>query len=366
MSHEAVSWAMDEAPMLMTAAGKPDATARWVLTAVAERADKNGRNAHPSIADIRYRTGHDRSTIQRALRRLEKAGLLVRDGSVNGRNRWRLAMELCRPASDRDEIEADEEAQRDAVAARVRRHRAKHVTASECVTETASESVTEPDVTHSTPVTERDVTASEPVTGLDVTGVTPVRNALNARTEADVTHSTRPEPSKYLTVLEPSGSETPPSSESPRASEQTTIDGEKPAAAPSKSPRKTKAKIERTPEQQEAFDAADKIAKWWWEVRCPSLRISVKETRRFPGFRKFLLDYLNATPPCTPQEIQQALEDCRQSWPSDTSFGKAISALRGAADLRATGTDGGQPGGALRKVNNVDWTKGFKVGGERR
>jgi DNA-binding transcriptional ArsR family regulator len=371
---------MDEAPMLLTAAGKPDVTARFILVAVAERADKNGMNAHPSVADLRYRTGADRSTVQRALRRLESAKLLERDGRVGGRTRWRVAMDTRRPRSDWTEIETQEDAERAATAERVRRSRATRVTGATPVTEagvTGAESVTDPDVTGPTPVTSlrvlgpapvtgASVTGPEPVTGSDVTGVAPVRNALNARTEPDVTGVTRPEPSNYLTTREPSSSETPPSSESPRVGGQTTIDGEEPPAGPAKRPRAAKPKIERTPEQQERFDAAHKIAKWWWDVRCPSLKISVKETARFPGFRKCLLDYLNAKPPCTPQEIQQALEACRQSWPSDTTFGKAISAIRDATDLPVTGTDGKPTGGALQPINKVDWSKGFKVGGKRR
>ncbi|GAA4706254.1 helix-turn-helix domain-containing protein [Streptomyces youssoufiensis] len=178
MSTEAVSWAMDDAPMLRTTSGKADATARHVLQALAEHANKQGRNAHPSVTRLQYRTGYDRRTVQRALRRLEDAGLILRDGTVQDRTRYRLAMHLTRPATDWEELEKAEEADRAATAERVRKHRAarsksKEVTQPECVTETHSDDVTRGDVTHSASVRNalevRDVTQSECV-----------RNALNA------------------------------------------------------------------------------------------------------------------------------------------------------------------------------------------
>ena len=81
MSTEAVTWAMDHAPMLRTEKGKPDTTARHVLQALAEHASPTGTDAHPSVLRIQYRTGFDRVTVQRALRRLEKGGLIERHSS---------------------------------------------------------------------------------------------------------------------------------------------------------------------------------------------------------------------------------------------------------------------------------------------
>lgn len=173
MSKEAVKWAMDDAPMLLTSKGKPDSTARHVLQALAEHAHKDGTNAYPSVLRLRYRTGFDRRTVQRALRRLEEAGLITPDGSVHGCTRWTLAMKAQRPASDWEALEADEEAERAAVAERVRRHRANRVTHSDAVT-----------VTHSDSVTGSDVTDSESVRNAfevrDVTHSASVRNALSA------------------------------------------------------------------------------------------------------------------------------------------------------------------------------------------
>ena len=140
---------MDDAPMLRTPSGKPDATSRHVLQALAEHARMDGTSAHPSVARLQYRTGYDRRTVQRALRRLEDAKLIVRDGAVQDRTRWRLSMNAVRPPSDWEELERSEEASREAATERKRRSRARHVTHSEDVTVTHSDGVTEGDVTHS-------------------------------------------------------------------------------------------------------------------------------------------------------------------------------------------------------------------------
>jgi DNA-binding transcriptional ArsR family regulator len=173
VSTEAVKWAMDDAPMLRTDKGKPDSSARYVLWALAEHARPDGTNAHPSVLRLQYRTGLDDRTVQRALRRLEKGGLIKATGTVQGRTKWRLAMHLRRPEFDWAELEAVCEEQKKATAERVRRHRANRVTHSGDVTETHSGDVTEPDVTHAEDVSnalgERYVTHSDDVC-----------NALNA------------------------------------------------------------------------------------------------------------------------------------------------------------------------------------------
>ncbi|MFM9629414.1 helix-turn-helix domain-containing protein [Streptomyces galilaeus] len=165
MSTEATGWAMDHAPMLRTEKGKPDTTARHVLQALAEHAKPDGTNSHPSVLRLQYRTGYDRTTVQRALRRLETGGLIARDGTVDGRTRWRLAMEQRRPATDWEELEREENDFRAAAAERKRRSRSRGVTHAESVTVTDGKSVT--------------VTDAESVTA-DVTDATPSRHALNA------------------------------------------------------------------------------------------------------------------------------------------------------------------------------------------
>ncbi|MGW0312063.1 helix-turn-helix domain-containing protein [Streptomyces flavidovirens] len=177
MSNEAVHWAMDRAPMLRTEKGKPDTTSRHVLQALAEHAHKDGSNAHPSVLRIQYRTGYDRRTVQRALRRLEDAKLISRDGMVQDRIKWQLAMSLTRPASDWEEIERAEEAEREATAARVRKHRqAKRVT--------DSASVTESDVTDSASVSN----------ALELRYVTDSASVCNARSAALTTNQPSVQP----------------------------------------------------------------------------------------------------------------------------------------------------------------------------
>jgi DNA-binding transcriptional ArsR family regulator len=148
---------MDRAPMLRTAKGRPDTTARHVLQVLAEYSGDDGRGACPSVARIMYRTGYDRSTVQRALKRLQAGGLIERDGKKDGRDCWKLHMHLVRPEGDWEAVLAEVEQERAADAERQRRSRQRRrVTHSESVTVTDSDSVTvtdsdavTPPVTHS-------------------------------------------------------------------------------------------------------------------------------------------------------------------------------------------------------------------------
>ncbi|MFD6128668.1 helix-turn-helix domain-containing protein [Streptomyces diastaticus] len=198
MSHEAVTWAMDDAPMLRTEKGRPDTTTRGVLQVLAEHADRDGRNARPSLARLRYRTGYDRRTVQRALRRLETAGLIKAVGTHGEITVYALALHTVRPASDWTELLEDEQRQKDAARDRQRKSRAKRAASS-----AAAESPTEPDVTHPDDMTEPDVTHPDNVTEPDVTHSDDERHASGVR---DVTHSddARHALSAALTVSEPS------------------------------------------------------------------------------------------------------------------------------------------------------------------
>lgn len=140
---------MDDAPMLHTEKGRPDTTARHVLQALAEHAHRNGTGARPSVLRLQYRTGYDRRTVQRALRRLEDAGLIDAQGAVNGCTSYTLDLSRRRPASDWAALETEETAERGAAAERKRRSRSKSVTHSNDVTVTHADDVTDADVTHS-------------------------------------------------------------------------------------------------------------------------------------------------------------------------------------------------------------------------
>lgn len=179
MSKEAVAWAMDDAPMLLTDSGKPDTTARFVLSALAEHAHADGTNAFPGVPKIQHKTGFTRRTVQEAFARLEKGGLIVAAGMKGETVNWTLVMRLKRPASDWDLIAAETEKRRTATAERVRRHRAKSVTPSGSVTVTRSNGVT----------SESDVTPSD--------------DAGNAVELRSVTPSDAPEPVVKEPVVEP-------------------------------------------------------------------------------------------------------------------------------------------------------------------
>lgn len=195
VSVEAVKWALYDAPMLLTAAGKPDTTARFVLAVFAERASKDGRDAFPGPAFVKHATGLDVRTVERAVRRLENAELLLRDGMTSmGAVRWRLDLTLKRPATDWAEIEAALAAEREATAARVRKHRTKG-----------------------------DVTDSASVTGEPVTDSASVRNGRSVRSVTDAVPGEPP--------VEPPGEpfgghafpRTPLRTESPQAAPRTDL-----------------------------------------------------------------------------------------------------------------------------------------------
>jgi DNA-binding transcriptional ArsR family regulator len=163
---------MDDAPMLRTGKDRADTTARHVLQAVAEYADDLGRRARPSVARIMYRTGYDRSTVQRALKRLRTAGLIKHAGREGGRDVWDLQMHLKRPETDWQATLDEVERERAADAERQRRSRQRRrVTHSESVTVTDSDGVT--------------VTDSDAVTP----PVTHPESGRHASDDRDVTHS---------------------------------------------------------------------------------------------------------------------------------------------------------------------------------
>jgi DNA-binding transcriptional ArsR family regulator len=109
--------------MLRTEKGKPDSTAREILAELAEHADADGRDSFPSVLHMRWATGYDERTVQRALARLEEAELIARRGVTReGCVRWDLDMAQRRPNSDWESLEEEAEKAR----ARETEYRAKH------------------------------------------------------------------------------------------------------------------------------------------------------------------------------------------------------------------------------------------------
>jgi hypothetical protein len=126
VSHQAVAWALYRAPMLFTEKGKPDTTARQVLAVLAEHANEQGRNSHPSVLRIRYATGLDARTVDRALLRLQRGKLIEPTGrTITGTRRWSLALATLRPEAEWDEMVEVAEAEREQESERrkARRHR---------------------------------------------------------------------------------------------------------------------------------------------------------------------------------------------------------------------------------------------------
>lgn len=114
MSWQAQQWAFEHAPMLTTDKGSSDPTTRLVLAALAYHADKDGRNAHPSLVRLQYETGLSRNTLLRSLRKLTTAGLIAEDGYGPARHdghaprRYRLCMDKIRDAAELDALRAVE------------------------------------------------------------------------------------------------------------------------------------------------------------------------------------------------------------------------------------------------------------------
>jgi hypothetical protein len=193
MSYEAVRWALYDAPLLLTSAGKPDTAARFVLVARAERADKTGRNTYAGTADLIKATGFDERTIERAERRLERAGLLIRAGfSHLGTVLWHLDMK--QKQADGNQSYADAQVERRRKADAVRQQRMRERRKAESIEADVSNKIR---VTHSESVTSR--TQNPDVT--DLKGVT-------SRTQRPPNHPLKP-------PVEPPGGTTPGDAPSP-------------------------------------------------------------------------------------------------------------------------------------------------------
>jgi DNA-binding transcriptional regulator YhcF (GntR family) len=121
MSHDAVKWALEKAPMVKTLKGHDDITARLVLVALAHCANAETGDAFPTVSTLSYRTGAQQRTVQRALRTLEAQGLIRKVGSRNTSNGpipvWHLSTSQTRPEEDKqamfDKIEKQRRQERE-------------------------------------------------------------------------------------------------------------------------------------------------------------------------------------------------------------------------------------------------------------
>lgn len=206
MSYEAVRWALYDAPMLRTPSGEPDTTSRLVLVARAERADKNGRNTYAGPADVAAATGYDERTVRRADRRLEKAGLMIRDGySRHGTTLWHLDMAQTQASSGPSPVDERAERQRKANADRQRRFQERRRAAAE-----PSQRI-EVDVS-----TKIGITLSEAVSnGVPGRYVTPLNAVTNGLGAPQTTHEP---PSRTTQLTTPGGAPPPDPRRPPSAS----------------------------------------------------------------------------------------------------------------------------------------------------
>lgn len=64
---------------------------KYILLALADHADHDGRNIYPSVERIAWKTGYDERMVQRITKELVKKGILVRDGKgTNRTNRYKI------------------------------------------------------------------------------------------------------------------------------------------------------------------------------------------------------------------------------------------------------------------------------------
>lgn len=172
MSWSAMRWAIEQAPVLLTAAGRQNSTAAHVLAVLAYHAN-NDWLAWPSSERIRLETGLSVSTIRDALAALESGGLIEReDGEQDVR--WRLRSEQQRPVPIRVQVAEAVEQRKAANRTRQARRRSGDgaVTPGAGATVTPNAGVTVGDVTPRTGVMSHRET-------VDVTpgaGVTYIRN----------------------------------------------------------------------------------------------------------------------------------------------------------------------------------------------
>jgi DNA-binding IclR family transcriptional regulator len=84
MSIEAINWALT-APV--------GGNQKIVLLGLASHANPDGSDAYPSLDRLAVYGHCNRATVHRSLKKLEAAGLIVRDGKARrGTVRWTLAM----------------------------------------------------------------------------------------------------------------------------------------------------------------------------------------------------------------------------------------------------------------------------------
>ena len=92
MSVEAISWALNLAPVLADRGGQPSTACKFVLVGLANHAGPDGTGAFPSVATLVRYTGLSERTVRTCLDRLEAEGIDLADAwLVTAEQRARLA-----------------------------------------------------------------------------------------------------------------------------------------------------------------------------------------------------------------------------------------------------------------------------------
>ncbi len=116
MSVEAISWALNLAPVPRDAGGKANPACKAVLIGLANHADPDGKDAFPSVWRLTRYTELSERTVRTALDRLEAAGIIrpcdpaivaakIKRADQRPKG-WDLAMHLVRDDLDNDELAA--------------------------------------------------------------------------------------------------------------------------------------------------------------------------------------------------------------------------------------------------------------------
>ena len=87
MSVEAISWALNLAPVPADRNGQPSSACKFVLVGLANHAGPDGTSAFPSVRTLIRYTGLSERTVRTCLDRLQHTGLIAchaRDVSCSG------------------------------------------------------------------------------------------------------------------------------------------------------------------------------------------------------------------------------------------------------------------------------------------
>jgi hypothetical protein len=346
MSVEAISWALNLAPIPLDPSGKPNSACAFVLVGLANHASPDGTGAFPSVPTLIRYTRLSERTIRTALDRLEADGVIrpcnpaIVAAHIQRADKrpqgWNLNLRLLRDDLADDSIAALE-GQYPGLTSRVQAAR-------EVAKPPACDGV-QPLHPVAEPGDSPDgVQLLHPVPG---TGCNWRRNGVQLAQERGATVAPEPsfEPSLQPSLKRPSRSE--PASQSqnggPEAKNASGPQGRSqdadgpPEAAPAK-PRAAKPKrpkAERTPEQQAIFDEADRITTGWWDY-LKRQGVTVMDSRQFLGCRESIVERA-LTRGATADQVKKALAVCGIPFPPVATFERALVAVQ-------TGRGGGQPG----------------------